>query len=82
MDTEYQKVTLTPHSQKSVWWYCEEYIFLKKAMVAAFWTHFIMQADVGELDQVLELRTLTENHYQLPETVQPPARTRPQQSTG
>lgn len=46
--------------------------------VAMLCAHLIMQVDVGELNQILELRTLTQNHDQLPETVQLPVGTQPQ----
>ena len=34
--------------------------------------YLVMQVDVGEADQVLELRALTQNHHQLAQAVQLP----------
>lgn len=34
--------------------------------------HLIVQIDVRELDQILELGAFTQDHHQLPETVQLP----------
>lgn len=39
-------------------------------------TDLIMEVDVGELDQIFKLGSLTQNHHQLAETVQLPGHTK------
>lgn len=43
-----------------------------KVKYGGAWPHLIVQVDVRELDQILELGSLTQHHHQLSETVQLP----------